>query len=126
MRSEIRLGNLTIDRDRYDVWVGERRIDLTLVEFELLFHLAHNAGKVLSRQRLLEIVWGSAAAGDSQKLTVHISRLRKKITASRPWAIRTVKKRGYALSDARSESQTAIYGGQGFSPSPSSQGLLGG
>ena len=68
--SGISLGNVTIDRDRLEVWVDMRRVDLTFVEFELLFHLAKNEGKVRARKAdagRLE----RASRGQDRKLTVH-------------------------------------------------------
>ena len=97
MTSSIALGNLTMDRDRYEVWVGERLVELTYVEFELLSVLSHNAGKVMSRPRLIKEVWHESGGDDDRKLTVHMSRLRKKLSASNPWQIETYMKRGYAL-----------------------------
>jgi DNA-binding response OmpR family regulator len=98
------------------VWVDDEPVALTYIEFELLATLTRHRGRVLSRQEILEIVWGrdhaADSAADSRKLVVHISRLRKKIAASRPWTIRTVQKRGYALTDVGSEPRTAIYAGK--------------
>jgi len=93
------LGNVTIDRDRFEVWVGERRVSLTFVEFEILDELARNAGRVLSRPQLVTAIWGGSSDGGDRRLTVHISRLRKKMEGSAPWRLRTVTKRGYALVD---------------------------
>jgi two-component system, OmpR family, response regulator len=98
MSTAISLGNLTIDRDRFDVWVGERRLELTFVEFELLYQLARSPERVLTRQRLMQAVWREAATGHEQKLTVHMSRLRKKLRGTDPWRIETVTKRGYVLT----------------------------
>jgi two-component system response regulator RstA len=126
MATRITLGNLTIDRDRYDVWVGERRVDLTFVEFELLFLLARNAGKVVPRQRIFEAIWGDESERDPHKLTVHISRLRKKITASRPWKIQTVKKRGYALMNPSTAPRPALFDRQGSPESQPSAELVAG
>jgi len=56
MVSHVTLGNLTVDRDRYEVWVGGQRVDLTYVEFELLFCLARSSGRVVPRGNLLEAV----------------------------------------------------------------------
>ena len=78
--SRIALGNVTIDRDRFEVWAGEQRVDVTFVEFELLYQLARNAGKVLARSRLLSAVWNEPSTGEDRKLTVHMSRLRKKMS----------------------------------------------
>jgi DNA-binding response OmpR family regulator len=95
--SRLTLGNLTIDRDRFEVWIGARRIDLTFVEFDLLHYLARNSGKVISRARLMQAIWKEPSRGHDRKLTVHMSRLRKKVRASEPWRIETVTKRGYVL-----------------------------
>jgi two-component system alkaline phosphatase synthesis response regulator PhoP len=104
--SNIVLGNMTIDRSRYDVWVGERLVELTYVEFELLFALARNAGKVMSRARLIQAVWHESGGDDDRKLTVHMSRLRKKLAASDPWQIETYTKRGYALMNKQRASSS--------------------
>ena len=56
MTAPITLGNLTVDRDRYEASIDGRRIDLTYVEFELLYALARNAGKALSRDRMMALV----------------------------------------------------------------------
>ncbi|MEO8457579.1 MAG: winged helix-turn-helix domain-containing protein [Chloroflexota bacterium] len=95
--TRITLGNVTIDRDRFEVWVDVRRVNLTFVEFELLYHLAKNAGKVLARPKLMQAVWNEPSRGQDRKLTVHMSRLRKKMRSSDPWRIETVTKRGYAF-----------------------------
>ena len=95
----IDLGNVSIDRARFEVRVAGRRVDLTFVEFELLCELAKNAGKVMTRERLLRAVWSERSPEGDRKLTVHVSRLRKKIGDSWPWRIETVTKRGYVLAD---------------------------
>jgi len=95
----IHVGNFTIDKGRFEAWAGEERIDLTFVEFELLHILARNAGKVVPRPRLVLSVWNEQSHGDDRKLTVHLSRLRKKLRASgSEWQIETVKKRGYMFA----------------------------
>ena len=121
MAEILRAGNIIVDRDRYMVWVDDEPVTLTHVEFELLATLTRYRGRVLSRQEILEIVWGRDYAADSRKLAVHISRLRKKIAASQPWTIRTVKKRGYALTDVGSAPRPIIFGRLGYSPSSSSK-----
>ena len=97
MTSSITLGNLTIDRDRFDVRIDDQRIELTFVEFELLHELARHTDRVISRSRLIQTVWREPASREDQKLTVHMSRLRKKLRGSDPWRIETVPKRGYTL-----------------------------
>ena len=93
------LGNLELDRDLFEALVGGRPVDLSYIQFELLYVLAARAGKLIPQDQLLEKVWGVSSGGDARKLRVHISRLRKKIAGSRPWRIKTVTKRGYALVD---------------------------
>lgn len=122
MTGLIRVGNLIIDRDRYTVRVGEELVTLTYIEFELLAKLASSRGRVLSQQQILETVWGRDHENGCSKLAVHVSRLRKKIAASQPWTIRTVKKRGYALTDAKSGPSTVIDDGQDFSRPPPAEG----
>jgi DNA-binding response OmpR family regulator len=103
MSSRIVLGNVAIDRDRFEVWVGDKRIDLTFVEFDLLYELARNAGKVVPRPGLVLAVWNERSTGEDRKLTVHLSRLRKKLrVGAGDWQIETVKKRGYMLASAAS------------------------
>jgi len=113
MSSRIVLGNVTIDRDRFEVWVGDRRIELTFVEFELLCTLARNAGKVIPRSRLLLAVWNERTTGEDRKLTVHMSRLRKKLRDSNHWRIETVTKRGYALTQSRDPPLGRVLGSGG-------------
>jgi len=96
------LGNLTIDRDRFDVHVDGRAVDVTYVEFELLYALAKNAGKASSRDRLVAAGWPEPP-DETRRLTVHISRLRKKLRGSSPWRIETITKRGYILRDTSAE-----------------------
>ena len=102
MTPAITLGNLTVDRDRFDVRIDDRRIELTFVEFELLYELARHTDRVISRPRLIKAVWRESASSEDQKLTVHMSRLRKKLRGSEPWRIETVPKRGYTLVSAAS------------------------
>ncbi len=120
MAEILRSGNIIIDRDRYSVWVGDEPIPLTYIEFEILATLTRNRGLVISRRQLLESVWGQDNAKGLNKLAVHVSRLRRKIAASRPWIIRTVRKRGYVLTDVSSGSRPTVLGRQVFSPSSSS------
>lgn len=99
MSSRITLGNVTIDKERFEVWIEGRRVGLTYVEFELLYELARNAGKVVGRSRLLGSVWNEQGGTGDRKVTVHVSRLRKKMRGSEPWHIETITKRGYAMVD---------------------------
>lgn len=72
-------GDMKLDRDSRRVIVGEKEINLTAKEFDLLELLAVNQNKVYSRENLLNIVWGYEYPGDARTVDVHIRRLREKI-----------------------------------------------
>jgi DNA-binding response OmpR family regulator len=96
----IRVRDLVIDGDRFEVEVGGARVDLTPKEFELLRFLAANAGRVLTRELLLEKVWGYDYAGNTRTVDVHIRRLRQKVESddANPAYIHTVHGVGYKFS----------------------------
>jgi DNA-binding response OmpR family regulator len=94
-------GDLVIDRASARVTRAERTIDLTPTEFRLLAFLAQHPGQVLSREQLLENVWGySAELIDEKTVTVHIRRLRTKIEEDpeTPTIVLTVPGLGYRLA----------------------------
>lgn len=94
-------GDLVIDRSRGQVNRGSQALNLTPTEFRLLVYLAQNAGQALSRNQLLDAVWGyEAEAVDENTVMVHIRRLRQKveIDPGRPQLILTVPGIGYRLS----------------------------
>jgi DNA-binding response OmpR family regulator len=99
-----RLGDLAIDRARYEVTRGGRPVELTAREFALLATLAEHPGRVFTRQHLLERVWGEAAY-DEHVVEVHVSNLRRKLEAdpAQPRYIQTVRGVGYRVrgEDAR-------------------------
>jgi DNA-binding response OmpR family regulator len=72
-------GGLCADLDARSVLVGETELNLTRLEFELLYHLLSNAGRVLPRERLLEQAWGYDFAGDTRAVDSAIKRLRAKL-----------------------------------------------
>lgn len=72
-------GEMKIDYESRRVIIGEKEINLTAKEFDLLELLAMNPGKVYSRENLLNIVWGYEYPGDARTVDVHIRRLREKI-----------------------------------------------
>ena len=90
----LRIGELEIDRDGMDVRVDGKPVALTPTEYRLLLGLAENRGVVLSRERLLEDVWGYVWSGDTRLVDMHVRRLRAKIG---PDAIETVRGTGYKL-----------------------------
>lgn len=72
-------GNLKIDCESRRVFIGDREINLTAKEFDVLELLATNPNKVYSRENLLNLVWGYDYPGDARTVDVHIRRLREKI-----------------------------------------------
>jgi DNA-binding response OmpR family regulator len=75
----IQKGSMKIDCESRRVFVGEKEVNLTAKEFDLLELLAMNQNKVYSRENLLNIVWGYEYPGDARTVDVHIRRLREKI-----------------------------------------------
>lgn len=94
-----RCGDIKIDVNKYEVTIRGERIDLTPREFELLHYLAKNMGRVLSRDHLLDKVWGYEFAGDTRIVDVHVSHLRDKLEKEpkNPVYIKTVRGVGYKL-----------------------------
>lgn len=105
--SKVTLGNVVIDRDRYEAWVDGRLIRLTFVEFELLWELARHAPAVISRRHLLRTVWHEATAEHSRKINIQVCRLRRKLAGS-DWQIETHSKRGYALAATRAQEPGSV------------------
>ncbi len=75
----VQAGNLKMDCDSRRVFIGEREVNLTAKEFDVLQLLVFNPNKVYSRENLLNIVWGYEYPGDVRTVDVHIRRLREKI-----------------------------------------------
>jgi two-component system alkaline phosphatase synthesis response regulator PhoP len=78
---EIKFNDLRIERSAHRVWLAGETVELTTTEFDLLVNLAENAGRVLTREQLLENIWGHAYFGELRVVDVHISHLRQKIGA---------------------------------------------
>jgi DNA-binding response OmpR family regulator len=95
-------GSLRIDPSTFRVSYQERDVRMTRKEFALLSELARNEGRVLTRETLLDRVWGMNYFGDSRTLDVHIRRLRQKLGNS--GLIETVTGIGYRLCDVRPQS----------------------
>ena len=93
----LKVGDLRIDVAAHTVARGAERIELTPTEFRLLAELARHAGNVLSREQLLELVWGYDYLGDSRLVDATVQRLRAKVEAepSDPHTIETVRGVGY-------------------------------
>ena len=95
--AQLRHGDLLIDAGRREVRVGEEEIQLAPKEFDLLWELLDHRGLVLTRDQLLERVWGYTFAGDTRTVDVHVRWLREKIEAapSSPARIITIRGVGY-------------------------------
>jgi DNA-binding response OmpR family regulator len=93
---ELRLGDVVVRRDAREVTVAGEPVELTSKEFELLACLADNAGIVLSRDKLLDRVWGFSYPGGTRTVDVHIAQLRRKL--GRPSLILTVRGAGYKVA----------------------------
>jgi two-component system response regulator RegX3 len=91
------VGDVCLDGERHEVFVRGERVNLPLKEFELLELLLENAGRVLTRDVLIDRVWGSDYVGDTKTLDVHIKRLRAKVEVdpSKPQRIVTIRGLGY-------------------------------
>jgi DNA-binding response OmpR family regulator len=96
---EIRHGELLVDAGRREVHVGDQEVQLAPKEFDLLWELLDHRGLVLTRDQLLERVWGYTFAGDTRTVDVHVRQLRRKLAEASP--IVTVWGVGYKVSPAK-------------------------
>lgn len=96
---QYKIGELMIDTDGCRVMKNDKEIGLTAREFEILRYLAENLGRVVSRERLYEAVWGEDSFGCDNTVMVHIRHLREKLEESpaAPQYIITMKGLGYKL-----------------------------
>ena len=97
--AQLRHGDLVIDAGRREVHVGDEEIQLAPKEFDLLWELLDHRGLVLTRDQLLERVWGYTFAGDTRTVDVHVRQLRRKLGDASP--IVTVWGVGYKVSNPR-------------------------
>lgn len=96
----IRVGNMLINRKSFEVQVGDEVLVLPLKEFELLSKLASKPNQVFTRDQLIETVWGIDFGGDEQTLSVHIKRVRERLTKlETAIQITTVRGIGYKLEE---------------------------
>jgi DNA-binding response OmpR family regulator len=93
-------GDLTVDAGRREVRVGDREVQLAPKEFDLLWELLDHRGLVLTRDQLLERVWGYTFAGDTRTVDVHVRQVRRKLEDASP--IVTVWGVGYKVASERS------------------------
>jgi DNA-binding response OmpR family regulator len=97
-------GDLHIDAGRREVRVGDEEVQLAPKEFDLLWELLDHRGLVLTRDQLLERVWGYTFAGDTRTVDVHVRQLRRKLGDASP--IVTVWGVGYKVAPVRESSHT--------------------
>ncbi len=107
-RQRLEFGPLVIDRSMREAWLAERSIELTGAEFDLLWLLASNAGRILSREEIFTSLRGIGYDGQDRSIDVRVSRIRPKIgdDPMHPRLIKTVRSKGYlfvgeALESAR-------------------------
>ena len=93
-------GNLSIDVERHQVLDGERQVELTYKEFEMLRYLMENQGIVLTRDKLQEHIWGYDFDGETRTVDVHIRTLRQKLEVSGA-LIETNRGVGYRIGDRK-------------------------
>jgi two-component system alkaline phosphatase synthesis response regulator PhoP len=97
--AQIQHGDLRVDAGRREVHVGDEEIQLAPKEFDLLWELLDHRGLVLTRDQLLERVWGYTFAGDTRTVDVHVRQVRRKLGDASP--IVTVWGVGYKVAPAR-------------------------
>ena len=102
-RTTLDVGDVSLDPDRHEVMVRGQHVHLPLKEFELLEALMSNAGRVVTRDSLIDQVWGPDYVGDTKTLDVHIKRLRARLeeNPAQPTRIATVRGVGYRFENGR-------------------------
>jgi DNA-binding response OmpR family regulator len=96
----IQIGNVTINRNNYEIEAAGKTLILPLKEFELLAQLASYPDRIFSREQLIELVWGNDFTGSDRTVDVHIKRLRERfLTETHGFLIQTVRGLGYKLEE---------------------------
>ena len=97
------VGDVSLDPARHEVWIRDEPVDLPLKEFDLLEELLAHAGRVLTREVLIDRIWGPHYVGDTKTLDVHVKRLRSKVEPdpATPTRILTVRGLGYKYAASR-------------------------
>jgi two-component system, OmpR family, response regulator RegX3 len=93
----MQVGDVALDPEKHEVYIRGQLTPLPLKEFELLHVLLANAGRVMTREQLIDRVWGSDYVGDTKTLDVHVKRLRAKVEPdpAQPERIVTIRGLGY-------------------------------
>lgn len=99
--SGLHFAHMQIDPERREVRAGGHPLDLTTTEFDVLLALARHAGKVLSREQIIDLVWGADFFGTDRVVDVYVGQVRRKLEAATgATLIRTVRGVGYQLTDS--------------------------
>ena len=100
-KSKIKIKDMVVDQERYIAIIGDRNIDLTIKEFELLKLLSSEPNQVFTREQILRSVWGYDFYGDARTVDVTIRRLREKIekNPADPEYVQTKRGMGYFVSN---------------------------
>jgi two-component system, OmpR family, response regulator RegX3 len=95
----VQVDDIALDPERHEVRIRGEQVQLPLKEFELLHVLLANAGRVITREQLIDRVWGTDYVGDTKTLDVHVKRLRGKVETdpANPQRIVTIRGLGYKL-----------------------------
>ena len=93
----VEFANISVDFDNYTVMKNGEKVRMSPKELELLYYLASNLGRAITRSELLRAVWGEDYFGDGRTLDVHIKRIRSHLGTDNPWKITTICSVGYKL-----------------------------
>ncbi len=100
LSQSISVGELWMDKKNFEIKVNGEKIDIALKEFQLLYKLAENLGKTISRDVLIEEIWGYDFDGNERTLDVHINRLRDKFPKEKySFKITTIRGLGYRMEN---------------------------
>lgn len=99
LSSRLQIHDLVIDDDAHRVWRGENEVQLSATEYRLLFCLASNAGRAVTRAQILDHVWQYDFDGESSIIESFMSNLRKKVDNVEPKLIHTVRGIGYSIRE---------------------------
>jgi len=118
----IRSGEVVVDDATYTASIGQRTLDLTFKEFELLKYLAQHPGRVFTRDQLLQEVWGYDYFGGTRTVDVHVRRLRAKLGPEHETLIGTVRNVGYRFVLPTKEAPQPVAGRSSAEPVESTEG----
>ncbi len=99
-QEKLNFPSLTIDVTAHEVWTTDGQMEMTTTEFNVLLAFARHAGQVLTRQQLLDLVWGTTYAGNDRVVDVYVGQVRRKVEEATGHAIiATVRGVGYKFKD---------------------------